>query len=293
MLPGYKYIETKELYHPSSAGNMDSVLRMLKKSCPDYNDEFVLWLDLNLYTKYVYTDMDVQVQLLDKDGGVLLDVKSLDKDSNMIVRQPYPNKNLIQIGMKRGRNRVFGYPLVFSSFSDLESIKHVKILWTVYKPMWLTKDDADDVPLSMHVEQLVLDIQTNFVAPDDADHHWYTISRQTRLACEMDEYKSDCVYDMMVGYQGDVCMEEPFEDYGMVGAWATCPDAVTDDEIDEKLSFLQNLLWDKTRLQMMLQKTMPKIGSEVDYQRALYCYSQDVYGKVAPDLDTSSAFGFK
>ena len=296
MLQGYKCVENKELYHALSVQCMDSAIKMLKKGYPMYKDKcfYVLWLDLNLFTKYEWFDTDVAIHLLDENCNPILDVRSLEKPKNIVGRTPYPNKHILQMSMKSGRKVVFGYPILFDNFEDMEKIKYIHIDWTIYRPVYGTSRSSK--VRELRIDRALIELETNFVAPSGDDCYWYTISRQDVLP---DEFTADSLvsYDSVLSTKSEIefikCPSGlEFVD-NICDTYFDWKDNLQGLLLQQQVDKLDGYIWSKYCVQDVLKQLKPEIMNIIPYRKVLYSYKQNVYGKIAPDLCISGAFGFE
>lgn len=105
-----------------------SQTEMIKRAYPDYDqdNDWVLWIVPDLFHNREFMKLVGEIEVKKKDGSVL--------EIPHVVRTPYYNKKLHQISLVPGdkRKRIFGVPLVFHSFEELEEISEVYIKWNIY-----------------------------------------------------------------------------------------------------------------------------------------------------------------
>ena len=107
--------------------SMCSHLEQIMKKYPDYEpEEYIIWIDSAIFLPVQWRTMSAQILLKDDKGNVIQ--KHLD---DFKVGKPFPNKNLHQMRLKNGRGSVFGIPLRFQSFDEIQQIKHIDIMWEI------------------------------------------------------------------------------------------------------------------------------------------------------------------
>ena len=107
--------------------------KMIRKLYPDFNPgkSFCLWLIFNLFQ---VTDLSVfngKVSLYDENGSEL---QIMPEKSSQILRNPYPNKWLTQIGTKYATKRIYGIPIVVDTYYELSQIKDISVEWLFLTP---------------------------------------------------------------------------------------------------------------------------------------------------------------
>lgn len=160
---------------------------MIRKLVPDFDDtkQYVLWLVPDFWDQRIIYDVEGSVRLYDQDDNEI-DMTPFGLDgAKYLVRKPYYNKGIRQIGLKKGRSRLYGIPLVFDDHNDMLRIRTIKIHWEIMLPIFLSKDSDEpyDVrPITMdvvyHVEFDMADIEKN---------HWFTLSYQDKFFDDNEE----------------------------------------------------------------------------------------------------------
>lgn len=84
--------------------------------------KYVLWLVCDMFSEY----SDVKkgtVHILTEDKEIIVP---------QVTRKPYPNKCISQISMCCGKRKIYGIPLIFDTFEELQKIKNIIIVWDQY-----------------------------------------------------------------------------------------------------------------------------------------------------------------
>lgn len=89
----------------------------------DYAEEkYVLWLICDMFS--LYPDV--------KQGTAHIITETGEITVPQVTRKPYPNKCISHVSRCNGRRKLYGIPLCFDSFRDLQSVKNVVIVWDQY-----------------------------------------------------------------------------------------------------------------------------------------------------------------
>lgn len=121
----------KEGWAEKSAEHVkEKQLAMIKKAYPDYDEknDFVLWIVPDTYYPFQTEELSCEIEISKKNGEQL--------DFPFKIRNPYPNKSLYQAALihdKDKRKNIFGIPLIFHTFAELETVNRVDIKWKVYE----------------------------------------------------------------------------------------------------------------------------------------------------------------
>lgn len=259
---------------------------MIQRVYPEYDgSQYVLWLVFDYFNKYEVLDYDAIVTVHHRDGGIV----TLPKDA--IVRKPYPNKWIAQIGLKCGRKRCFGIPLMFSDFRNLSSVDHVTVQWNVYARKFL-----DNRAFQMLLSQLLIDYTVNF---EDTGRIFTLASKDVECTLEnckggthtYDKLKS---YDTVVWWNGHMVDNSFGNDRWAeidVQTYEVCVFAgLETDEIWEKLDALE---FPKACVAEMIERSSVLVKDEVRCDR--YYYQKDVTlsGADYADILPEPCFGFK
>lgn len=86
------------------------------------DDKYVLWLVCDMFSEYA----DV------KKGTVHIFTEDKEIIVQQVTRKPYPNKCISQISMCCGKRKLYGIPLVFDTFEELQKIRNIIIVWDQY-----------------------------------------------------------------------------------------------------------------------------------------------------------------
>lgn len=287
------------------------ILAMLKK-VHDYKDgQYVLWLDFNLFSQYLIHKMDAKIEALDESGNVIQVLADTKADENStrgsLIRKPYPNYYISQIGFKNGRKRIYGVPVIYSSFKEIERIKMIRVIWTAYRSHFL-----DEKAFDMYVEELIVLYDVKFT--QESGKYWYTIGSQDEFESDWQErieesirnkdgyeksYTSyDTEYDYKLGYAGSVILSDKkgnddFDDVGVIKKWGRIINKeLSNDILNGAFRKIECMPLNEDRVRDMLEKINPVRKSEVNYYRALYETHAEIKAKDCADMLISSAFGF-
>ncbi len=102
-----------------------SQTKMIRRAYPNYDEEndWVLWLVVDLFDKTAEDNLESIVNIKKVDGSEVV--------FTPILRKPYPNIHIHQVALYPSENnkRVYGIPLVFKTFEEIEDIKEISIKW--------------------------------------------------------------------------------------------------------------------------------------------------------------------
>lgn len=154
---------------------------MVRKLVPDFDDkeQYVLWLVPDFWDERILYDVEGTVRLYDSEDNEI-DVTPFGLEgTEYLTRKPYYNKGIRQIGLKKGRGRVYGIPLVFSDYHDMLKISTIKLHWEVMMPIFFS--DASEEPY--YVRPITMDIvyHVNFDVREIENNHWFTLSYQDKF----------------------------------------------------------------------------------------------------------------
>jgi hypothetical protein len=181
-------------------------IEVIRKHYPNYSEtDWVLWIVADLCHKY---DSDIvgTIKIRKKDGRFI--------DRPLVLRTPYRNKIIRQLSMKSGRKRLYGIPLVFDTFEELNSVSDVEIRWDIYEQWSL---EGMDQPLDLHVTSVVVDYQLYFEKNDSKhDHRFFTLFSKDSTAehfttnSSADEYYNE--FDLAMNANGNIlCYDDEWE----------------------------------------------------------------------------------
>lgn len=105
-----------------------SMTRMVQKLYPGFDDrkDFCLWLLFDSYEPDLYMCRQANIKALGNGGEEL---SLLPPRASLLIRHPYPNRNLSQIGVKYGTKRIFGVPLVVTARNSVKKITEIHVDW--------------------------------------------------------------------------------------------------------------------------------------------------------------------
>ena len=311
-----RILENSNLYYSGDWLN-EPLLEMLRRIYPEYENQYVLWLDLNLFTDTESLKTEAVFELLDENGHVLYSCDTSDKNNelNLLLRNPYPNKCITQIGRKCGRKRIYGVPLLFDSYEELIKIKTIRVVWTCYRRIFLT--ETDTIAFDMYLDQLLVQIDVKFAKPESGECKFYTIHSQDKFFNKVLE----CISSEKLGSDEDVeaGMLAVLADAGHDVIVACDMNLFPNENMDELLyvpdsdfyfwiedvkneqstkgvqlmSQLQTMGVNQTSLTDLLEHTKLMSKAELNIHRAGYQSSITVPVKSRADILVSGSFGFR
>lgn len=257
---------------------MNKYINMVKKIYPDFNPDtqYCFWIVADFFDDKLLFNVEGHVSLFDENNK-LIDYNLLFK-AKPITRKPYYNKYIRQIGLKNGRSKCFGIPLVFNTLNELQKIKQVKIHWDITKPIYML-DNIENYSVeamssflkTLEVRLLTLDvvycIDFNF---DKANkNHWFTLSHKDKFYDE-----AICVADIHVNknMDGDYCAN----------------DCLIQTYTRENLKCVFSEKQLKTIEELLMQNIDCLVAMAKHYEKSIQL-SADPY----PDIIPESGFGFK
>lgn len=159
------------------------MIHMVQKAYPEFDPErdFCLWLVFDLFDPAPTAMLHGFFQISDREGNTL---SLLPEKGAPMLRSPYPNKAITQIGMKAGRKRVYGVPVVVPDYDTLQSIRSLTLEWILLHP-----DDIQPSAAFCHSGY-------QFSWPEEPvdQMHWFTLARKDTLKLDPDWYD--------IGYEG-------------------------------------------------------------------------------------------
>ncbi len=140
--------------------------RMVQKIRPDFDEtrQYCLWLVPDYWDAQGLgsAEVDGTVILHDADGQTIPISDYLDTQAKFVIRTPYINKSIFQVGLARGPYRVFGIPLVTDSLDELLRIRTVCVPWRIH----------------LNGENLSLTVVHHVTLSGQGSGHWFTLARQ-------------------------------------------------------------------------------------------------------------------
>lgn len=189
-------------FHADEEDILPRFRNMVQKVVSDFDDkkQYVLWLVCDYFSAWSLYDVEGTVQLYDANNQEI-DIMGFGlQNTKIITRTPYPNKLIRQIGIQKGRGKVFGIPLVFYNYQDMLQIKTIKIHWNIMKPIFFDENTV------WNVRPITLDIlyYLSFDITDIEAKHWFTLSHKTHLFNDYPEgiTKITDYYDMTLCVSG-------------------------------------------------------------------------------------------
>lgn len=158
-------------------------VEMVKRHYIDYVDgDWILWIVAKLYHNYETSDIAGIIEIK-KVGGDTINIP-------YIVRKPYPNKQINQLSMRSGRKRLYGIPLVFQTFEELQEITEITIQWDAYEKWGL--QGKLPKPLDVWFNSLVLKYHVAFEKDEnEPSHRFFTISSSDQFYYVYEDMKTE------------------------------------------------------------------------------------------------------
>lgn len=282
--------------------SVEPYCRMVQKAVPDFDvsKDYVLWIVSDFWSNSCLYDISGCVMLYD-DQNQVIDLSSRFHKFKFVVRTPYTNRKVRQIGIQSGRKRVFGVPIVIHDALMFADIKKIKIHWDVIHPMY----SNDSAVFCLRLVSLDVVYKTSFdLCPDK---HWFTLCHEdSRFDWELfDHQYFDHVsqyYDCMISsFDNTVTSDGPLHSDYIVD----CGDSEI-HSIDGKV----RPLTEKDRLVLSELDALPfddliamarscekkydvKVTGEWAADRYYYEKQIELISRGVPDIAALSTWGFK
>lgn len=280
--------------------------KMIQKVVPTFDEtkDYCLWLVMDLFDRTLREEIIGTIVLLDKDGKEL-DLENYGlKKSKIIVRKPYPNKCINQIGVSKGRYKVFGVPLVCDDYEKLLQIKTVKVQWAFITPVYLSRNNGTHSFLDYEIVTLTTVHNISFDTEKVKENHWFTISIQDKLFMKekMDSTRENYDYSFMVA-KAEIDENEGCrgldDAYGYFSAHLTEEDEIELSEKDKGL-LDAHFIVDEQKLKDLVRTYTNKQKEEVGYAGFgmdwdCYYYERNITLEAEPcaDILAGSDYGFE
>lgn len=108
---------------------IDDIYEKVKVTTPDYEVgcQYILWLVFDEYIPYAFDSVKAYIRLFDdQDNELTWGSYTLGKQ---IMRKPYMNKQIWQVGGTKGRNRTTGVFLTTPDLTMLQRIHRICVTW--------------------------------------------------------------------------------------------------------------------------------------------------------------------
>lgn len=269
---------------------VDSCSTMIRKLYPDFYPEkqYCFWIIADIWDGSPWFHVDGSVTLYDKDDHEIpLSEFGYTDKMKPLIRTPYYNKGIRQVGVKYGRKRVFGLPLVVDDYTKLEAIQKVHIHWDVLFPMFWLKNHTciTTVDSVYHV---------SFDFADTLDNHFFTLEYQDKFWAEDESYKDDAFhwYDIAAYGSGREMKKLYDTAYGSDNAfWSFCFSDVHKNMSDEEKSRIVDVILrrDMKPALAAAEKSMR------EFVHNFYWHEKHVvlHADPHPDLIPEEGFGFQ
>lgn len=96
----------------------------------------------------------------------------LPEKASLLVRKPYPNRAISQIGVKNGAKRIFGIPIVANCLEALQQIRTISITWFGLYPA----HPGSRRPARVKVNHS--DFTLNWDQASEQTGYWFTLARK-------------------------------------------------------------------------------------------------------------------
>lgn len=138
------------MYHHFIRKNIDDLLKMY----PDKKDsDYFLWIITDIFNPFRF---DKKIDEVTTE--IYINEKHIENDKGKI-RTPYPNKNIFQYSMKKGRNVCYGFPLKFNSIEELMAVHSIEIHWRfIISNCLITASIKYDIDINNNIDNHILDI---------------------------------------------------------------------------------------------------------------------------------------
>lgn len=164
---------------------------MVKKVRPNFDPEshYVLWIMSEFFDNHFLYDVDATVTLCDKNENEIDMLPYLTEKAKPITRTPYYNKCIRQAGIQIGRKRVFGIPLIFDDYHEIEKIAKIKVHWNIVNPMFLPERTQKPINLRLITLDVVHNLSFDF--KDVEKNHWFSLYHKDVRFGDYREYVDD------------------------------------------------------------------------------------------------------
>lgn len=147
-------------------------VEMIKRHYVDYVEgNWVLWIVPTLFHDYESAEIAGNIEIKKRVDAIQIPY---------MVRTPYPNKHINQLSMKSGRKRLYGIPLIFQTFEELQKITEITICWSVYEKWNL--NTKIEKPLDIHFNSLTVKYYLSFEQDTkEPDNRFFTINSSDKF----------------------------------------------------------------------------------------------------------------
>lgn len=115
------YKDAQGFWRNEVCANLEPILQKY----PDYKpNEYILWIDEFILIPVPWKTLSVRLHLLDEHGEVL---QNLTKD----IRVGKLSRQTAQMKLRNGRCSVYGVPIRFKTFEELNRVKTVHVAWEI------------------------------------------------------------------------------------------------------------------------------------------------------------------
>lgn len=248
--------------------------QMIRKNYLDYQpDDYVLWIVPDIFCKYEVEQVVGQIQIMDREHREL--------KQNCMIRQPYPNKGIYQISMKSGRKRLYGVPLVFRTFEELEKVKYIQIRWDIYYRTYL-----DDRPFDLTLANHIVDYELTFQKPEN-DNRFFTVYSKESMEVNPSSFMLD-EFDDVIWSGGTIVLGDIIEsqliDFNDIYD-------VARESTDEEYDFLHTMEQEEKPVSLLLkyEPMYREIQWDVYWYRKKACLAAAEVADILPE----PCFGFE
>ena len=100
----------------------------LLKMYPDKTEnDYFIWIAPDFYTPFEVNDVYFSIGI----NNEIVFSNMLQKPAKIKLRRPYPNKNIIQFSLQKGRSVCYGIPIKVT-LKELKEIEKIHIFWQIH-----------------------------------------------------------------------------------------------------------------------------------------------------------------
>lgn len=178
--------------------------RAVQKLYPDFDEtkQYVLWIVADFWDDIRLYNIHGQVRLYDDQNQEIDTQLEFAVNAGQVVRKPYYNKGIRQVGIRKGRERIFGVPIVTDDVTKFEKIKKITVQWDILMPIFV--DEQAPTPYEVCLCSLNVVHNVTFDMTNVDTNHWFTLSHQDILVDKSEQYahKMAQIYDTIVALLG-------------------------------------------------------------------------------------------
>lgn len=177
---------------------VESCRKMIRKLYPDFDEKkhYVLWIISDFFDNHDIAGIEGSVKIFDEHNNQIFENLTVgNKDAKVLVRTPYYNKYIRQVGLKTGSKCLFGIPLVFDNYEDLIKVRKVHVHWNVAFNVVMYRNPS--VPFGIRLACVDSFYNIDYDLTGIQENHWFTINHQDNCWDYHKEYSkaADEYYD--------------------------------------------------------------------------------------------------